>query len=115
MNTVAEVAIEEGAPPFSNWDTPKLGQMIRLTRQRLAEAQAKFAESGAAERRLRKHMYESEEAEQHVRRVEDDLELMRDELRRRAIGAFVERRKGERKGIEFRRSAVTRVTAEVVE
>jgi len=71
------------------WETTKLGEMLALARLRLREAQARFEASGEAERRMRrKHTFEGEQAAEHVRRAEDTLELMRAELRRRAVEAM---------------------------
>jgi|HubBroStandDraft_4_1064222.scaffolds.fasta_scaffold39605_5 hypothetical protein len=76
---------------FAFWNTEKLGSMLALARLRLREAQARFEASGEAERRMRrKHTFEAEQDEEHVRRAEDTLELMRAELRRRAVECCVE-------------------------
>jgi hypothetical protein len=75
---------------FSYWNTEKLVSMLALARERLREAQAKFEASGEAERRMRKRTFEAEQDEEHVRRAEDTVELMRAELRRRAVECCVE-------------------------
>jgi hypothetical protein len=75
---------------FLYWNTEKLGSMLALARLRLREAQARFEASGEAERRMRKRTFEAEQAAEHVRRAEDTLELMRAELRRRAVECCVE-------------------------
>ena len=75
---------------FAFWDTEKLGSMLALARLRLREAQARFEASGEAERRMRKRTFEAEQDEEHVRRAEDTVELMRAELRRRAVECCVE-------------------------
>jgi hypothetical protein len=84
------------APRFEFWSTAKLGQMVQIARQRVRQAQARFEEIGATERRRRKRTYESEMASEHVRRAEDTLHLMRAELRRRALESVVESRVGDR-------------------
>lgn len=89
---------------FEYWDTPKLAEMVRLARQRAAEAQARFAASGAEDRRLGKSTtYQSEVAHGLLRRAEDSLDQMRTELKRRSMECFVERRSGPRRGPEHRR------------
>jgi hypothetical protein len=75
---------------FAFWDTEKLGSMLALARERLREAQARFEASGEAERRMRKRTFEAEQDAEHVRRAEDTVELMRAELRRRAVECCVE-------------------------
>jgi hypothetical protein len=75
---------------FAFWDTEKLGSMLALARLRLREAQARFEASGEAERRMRKRTFEAEQDEEHVRRAEDTVEMMRAELRRRAVECCVE-------------------------
>lgn len=91
------------ASRFDSWDTPKLGAMVQIARQRVTEANAAFAATQAEERRLRKRTYLSEQAELHCRRAEDRLDEMRAELLRRALECFVERRTYPRLGPEFRR------------
>lgn len=75
---------------FSYWTTDKLGEMIREKRQRVREAQERFAASEREERRQRKRSYASEEAETRARRLEDELDAMRAELCRRAEAAATE-------------------------
>jgi hypothetical protein len=72
---------------FSYWDTAKLGQMIQIKRLHLREAQAKFEASGELERRLKKRFFDTERAAQYVRRIEDQVSMMRAELERRAINS----------------------------
>jgi hypothetical protein len=78
-------------PMFEYWETPKFGEMLALARERLREAQARFEASGEVDRRTgRKFTFESEKNADHIRRAEDTLELMRAELRRRAVECCVE-------------------------
>jgi hypothetical protein len=88
IDTVTEdVIAANDAASFSYWDTAKLGEMIRLARLRLREAQSKFEQSGREERRLKKRLFETESAERFVRRAEDQVSIMRAELERRAANS----------------------------
>jgi hypothetical protein len=75
---------------FEYWETPKLGEMLALARLRLREAQARFEASGEAERRMRKRTFEAEQDAEYVRRAQDTVEMMRAELRRRAVEATLQ-------------------------
>lgn len=102
---------------FDSWSTPKLGQMTRIARQCVAEAQAAFAASGAEDRRRERTLmsYTTEVAELHCRRAEDRLAELQAELQRRVIECFRERRTPPRLGPEFRKDLWNRVPAEGAE
>jgi len=82
--------------------------MVKIARQRVAEAQTAFDATLEVERRRGKRSWESEEAGDYVRRAEDRLQLMVAELRRRASECLTERRKGPRLGPEYRREDIWR-------
>lgn len=96
------------APQFPYWDTAKLGAMVKVARQRAAEAQAAFDASLETDRRRGKRTWESERAGEYVRRASDIRDLMVAELKRRASECLTERRKGKRRGIEHRREEIWR-------
>src|SRR6267142_918941 len=70
------------APQFLYWNTAKLGSMVKIARQRVAEAQTAFDATLAVERRRGKRSWESE--------------------------CLTERRKGPRLGPEYRREDIWR-------
>lgn len=86
---------------LSSWSTDYLGRMVKICRQRVREAQAAFQASQQEDRRRRRlQIYESEQAERYARRIEDELEPMVAELRRRTTKARLRAQR-----VELRRAA----------